>query len=76
MEPPKAVTLDPVCGMEVDEQQPGDTCEYKKKIYYSCSTECRDKFEHHPAGYTGYCGLEVKGEGEVKKLEEQKTKGG
>jgi len=47
------ITLDPVCGTEVDEQQRGDTYEYEKKIYYFCSVECKDKFAQDPAGYTG-----------------------
>ena len=53
LETPKLITLDPVCGMEVDEQQPGDTYEYEKRIYYFCSEECKEKFAKDPAGYTG-----------------------
>ena len=53
LESPKPITLDPVCGMEVDEQQPGGTYEYEKRIYYFCSVECKDKFAQDPAGYTG-----------------------
>ncbi len=60
LEPPKPITLDPVCGMEVDEQQPGDTYEYEKRIYFFCSTECKDKFARDPAGYTGLKELKEK----------------
>ncbi len=53
LEPPKPITLDPVCGMEIDEQQPGGTYEYEERIYYFCSLECNDKFAQDPSGYTG-----------------------
>lgn len=52
LEAPTLISLDPVCGMEVDEQQPGDTHEYEKKTYYFCSAECKEKFAKDPAGYT------------------------
>jgi Cu+-exporting ATPase len=54
LEPPTRVTLDPVCGMEVDEQNPGATQEYEKKTYYFCSTECTDQFAKKPDVYTGF----------------------
>lgn len=53
LEAPTLISLDPVCGMEVDEQQPGDTYEYEKKVYYFCSPECKEKFAQDPVGYTG-----------------------
>lgn len=56
LEPPKLIVLDPVCGMEVEEQHPGDTYEYEKKMYYFCSMECKDKFRQDPVGYTGLKG--------------------
>ncbi len=59
LEPPKLINLDPVCGMEVDEQQAGDTYEYEKKIYYFCSVECKDQFAKDPAGYTGLKGEKI-----------------
>ncbi|MGZ3524720.1 MAG: YHS domain-containing protein [Thermodesulfobacteriota bacterium] len=59
LETPTLIALDPVCGMEVDEQQPGDTDEYEKKIYYFCSIECKDKFAKDPAGYTGLEGGKI-----------------
>ena len=43
--------MDPVCGMEVDEQKPGTTYEHRKKTYYFCSPECRDEFEKSPEDF-------------------------
>jgi Cu+-exporting ATPase len=48
------VTLDPVCGMEVNELDPGATYEYKKKTYSFCSSECMERFAANPEGYTGF----------------------
>lgn len=45
----KAMTKDPVCGMEVEE---GKICsEYKEKMYYFCSETCKTTFEQDPEKY-------------------------
>lgn len=36
---------DPVCGMQVDEQQAAGTTEYQGKTYYFCSPACKQQFE-------------------------------
>ena len=41
---------DPVCGMSV-EPKTAKTSVYDQRIYYFCSTDCRDKFESAPNTY-------------------------
>ena len=45
------MTIDPVCGMTVDETSAASTHVHEGKTYYFCSTHCRAKFEANPAGY-------------------------
>jgi len=40
---------DPVCGMEVDENN--DSLEYKEKRYYFCCASCRWAFENNPSQF-------------------------
>ncbi|MBP1912784.1 YHS domain-containing protein [Thermococcus stetteri] len=42
--------VDPVCGMEVDENTEIKV-EYKGKVYYFCSPGCRAEFEANPEKY-------------------------
>ncbi|HET9224802.1 MAG TPA: YHS domain-containing protein [Roseiflexaceae bacterium] len=42
---------DPVCGMEVDEQQAAATAEYEGTIYYFCAPGCKRAFEKEPEKY-------------------------
>jgi YHS domain-containing protein len=42
---------DPVCGMDVDEQQAAATAEYQGKTYYFCSPGCKKAFEKEPQKY-------------------------
>jgi Cu+-exporting ATPase len=42
---------DLVCGMDVDEAQPGGTSIYKGRAYYFCSKACQKKFEANPEFY-------------------------
>ena len=44
---------DPVCGMEVDEQQAKGKSEYQGKTYYFCSTGCKQRFDQNPQQYAG-----------------------
>ncbi len=37
---------DPVCKMEVDEEEAEGSTNYKGQTYYFCSTECQEKFEN------------------------------
>ncbi len=54
LEQPTLITLDPVCGTEVDEQSPGATYEYEKKVFYFCSTECKETFAKSAKAYVGF----------------------
>lgn len=42
---------DPVCGMEVDENNPVAVSEYKGKKYYFCSKACKTAFDKEPEKY-------------------------
>ncbi len=46
---------DPVCDMEVDEQQAiarGLTSEYQGQTYYFCAPGCKRAFDQQPEQYT------------------------
>ncbi len=45
------MTTDPVCGMQVDEKNPGATTTYKGQTYYFCSAGCKADFEKNPEQY-------------------------
>jgi len=47
------MALDPVCGMEVNEETAAATSEYKGLTYYFCSTGCAQAFNADPAKYLG-----------------------
>ncbi len=44
---------DPVCGMNVDEQETSDEMkiDYKGETYNFCSFHCKAKFENEPSVY-------------------------
>ena len=42
---------DPVCGMQVSEQQAAGQSQHAGQTYYFCSTECKRKFEQNPQQY-------------------------
>jgi YHS domain-containing protein len=42
------VTIDPVCGMKVDENHPEFQSQFAGKKYVFCSEECRKEFEENP----------------------------
>ncbi len=44
---------DPVCGMQVDEQNAKAQLEHEGKTYYFCSQGCKEKFEQDSEQYTG-----------------------
>jgi Cu+-exporting ATPase len=43
--------IDPVCGMEVDPQNPAGSYEYKGTTYYFCSQGCLEDFKGDPESY-------------------------
>lgn len=43
----KTITIDPVCGMEVEDRSP-HRAEYQGTLYLFCSDGCRQKFQRHP----------------------------
>jgi len=45
---PMANQTDPVCGMQVDEQQAAGQSEYKGQTYFFCSSGCKTKFDQNP----------------------------
>jgi len=45
------VTKDPVCGMNVDENNSQYRSEHNGKQYSFCSEQCKNKFEQHPEQY-------------------------
>ena len=47
----KPVHRDPVCGMEVREQEAAGTVEHDGRMYYFCSRSCVDKFKADPKSY-------------------------
>jgi YHS domain-containing protein len=46
------MTIDPVCGMEVDEQETELQTQYAGKNYSFCSEECLTAFERQPSKYS------------------------
>jgi len=50
-----AVSIDPVCGMEVDEARgkaTGNFSVYHDVTYYFCTTECKEQFDKEPGQFT------------------------
>jgi YHS domain-containing protein len=47
--------IDPVCGMQVDEDE-AVTATYEGENYYFCCDECRDEFREAPEEYLGQIG--------------------
>jgi Cu+-exporting ATPase len=44
----RAMPIDPVCNMEVDEKKAAATYEYKGKKYYFCAVGCKERFSKDP----------------------------
>lgn len=44
---------DPVCGMQVNEQQAAGSSEQAGRTYYFCSAQCKRTFDEDPSRYTG-----------------------
>ena len=47
------MAIDPVCGMEVDEQTAKYKTEYEGQTYYFCSPGCKFTFGEKPEDYVG-----------------------
>jgi len=45
------MAIDPVCKMEVEEQQNEYTLDYKEQTYYFCSDHCKKSFGENPERY-------------------------
>ncbi len=45
------MALDPVCGMEVEEQKAAAKSEYHGHTYYFCSVACKKTFDEQPEKY-------------------------
>lgn len=43
--------IDPVCGMDVDEDQAAGNSRHEGQKYYFCSDECKRTFDADPAEY-------------------------
>jgi Cu+-exporting ATPase len=43
--------MDPVCGMQIDEQQEGEKSEYQGKTFNFCSPTCKQQFDQNPQRY-------------------------
>ena len=45
------VMRDPVCGMELNEENAEERSEYQGEVFYFCSDACRNKFDEDPARF-------------------------
>lgn len=59
---------DPVCGMEINEQDAAGTSQYEGKKYFFCAASCKDNFDRFPANFIR------NGNGEVSHLPESDAK--
>jgi YHS domain-containing protein len=46
-----ATVIDPVCGMQLDDQQTAITSQYMNRTYYFCSLGCKQQFDNDPQRY-------------------------
>jgi P-type Cu+ transporter len=46
-------SVDPVCGMTVDEDHASGKTEYAGVVYFFCSHDCQKNFEDKPGFYIG-----------------------
>ncbi|MGI8735021.1 MAG: YHS domain-containing protein [Pyrinomonadaceae bacterium] len=49
---------DPVCDMQVEEQNAAGSSDYKGETYYFCGQGCKKKFDESPEAYAGEAGVE------------------
>jgi P-type Cu+ transporter len=43
--------IDPVCGMDIDEQEAVGLSEFEGEKFYFCSSSCKEKFDQNPHVY-------------------------
>ena len=46
-----ANVIDPVCGMQIDDQQTAITSQFMNRTYYFCSLGCKQQFDNDPQQY-------------------------
>jgi len=46
------MVIDPVCGMQIDEQKAAARAEFQGVTYYFCSSTCHQKFLADPGKYS------------------------
>jgi class 3 adenylate cyclase/YHS domain-containing protein len=49
-----AVLVDPVCRMRVNPDEKVEMAEFRGKMYFFCSTECKDQFRRDPEHYADF----------------------
>ena len=54
---------DPVCNMEINEQEAEHFIEYQERTYFFCSEGCKGEFQRHSEDYGGIA-LPARGEDE------------
>ena len=47
------MSIDPVCGMQVEETQAAGKSTYRDGVFYFCSPQCKQEFDDDPETYTG-----------------------
>jgi Cu+-exporting ATPase len=47
------MSVDPVCGMDVEHEAGTPKSEYKGKTYYFCCEGCKQRFDSNPEQYVG-----------------------
>ena len=46
-----AKQTDPVCGMQIEENEAAGKTDYQGRTYHFCSSACQRKFEENPEQY-------------------------
>jgi YHS domain-containing protein len=46
-----ATVIDPVCGMQLDDQQTAITSQFMNRTYFFCSLGCKQQFDNDPQRY-------------------------
>ena len=54
-------SIDPVCGMEVEQSKAAATSTYGRATYYFCSKSCKTEFDRDPTKYLAEAGTATAG---------------
>ncbi len=54
-------SIDPVCGMEVEQSKAAATSTYDGSTYHFCSKSCKTEFDQDPAKYLAQAGTGTAG---------------